>query len=324
MAPLPAGRSFPGMSTQRDPDAPLHRIIVGCDGSPQGSDAAALGALLASASDAGLTLAGVYPEPIFPMPEPFTRAALRRQTEAILRRERDARAPTAHLVVERDLSIPRALRRVARREHADLVILGSAPTAEAGCVGLGRRARQLLHDAPCAAAVAPRGFTEHESSPETIGVGYDGSPEADAALALATALARRMGARLRVHSVVDDRAPIRVFGGIGEIASQLWLQALDEQRDRSLEQASQAAAIADVPAEATATIGDPGAELRALSAEVDILVLGSLRIGRRGRLAIGGTTETVLNGASCPILVVPRPSRARARASSGRVRAVTE
>jgi nucleotide-binding universal stress UspA family protein len=48
----------------------------------------------------------------------------------------------------------------------------------------------------------------HHHLPSTftrIGVGYDGDPEAQAALELAGSLARSAGAKLFVRSVVDDR-----------------------------------------------------------------------------------------------------------------------
>jgi hypothetical protein len=77
---------------RRKRSSAFHRVLVGCDGSPEASDAVALGSALATLCDAGLTVAGVYPFPLFPMPEAWSGAARERETEAILRCERDPRA----------------------------------------------------------------------------------------------------------------------------------------------------------------------------------------------------------------------------------------
>jgi nucleotide-binding universal stress UspA family protein len=88
-----------------------------------------------------------------------------------------------------DASVPRALQRVIQREHCDLLVMGSSRHAAEGRVRIGRRTRQLLSSVECAMAIAPRGM---HSSPEQalkrVGVGYDGGPESEAALALASAL----------------------------------------------------------------------------------------------------------------------------------------
>ncbi len=51
-------------------------------------------------------------------------------------------------------------------------------------------------------------------------------------------------------------------------------------------------------------VGEPAAELSALSAACDLLVLG-LRLGIR-RIALGATAERVIRDAQCPVLVPPR------------------
>ena len=47
--------------------------------------------------------------------------------------------------------------------------------------------------------------------------------------------------------------------------------------------------------------------LLALSRKVDLLVIGSRRWGPMARVLLGGTGETLLHEAHCPMLVVPRP-----------------
>ena len=69
----------------------------------------------------------------------------------------------------------------------------------------GTTAERLLHGAPCAVAVAPRGY---RSGPiRRIGVAYNGSPEAEAALHAAEALAVELRAALTVYCVVEPTPP---------------------------------------------------------------------------------------------------------------------
>jgi hypothetical protein len=54
-------------------------------------------------------------------------SSLHEQSELMLRATRDALAPDARHAVETDFSVPRALERVVRRQHRDLLLVGSSP-----------------------------------------------------------------------------------------------------------------------------------------------------------------------------------------------------
>jgi nucleotide-binding universal stress UspA family protein len=130
-------------------------------------------------------------------------------------------------VVETDWSVPRALERVVEREHRDLLVVGSSRRAPEGRLRIGNRTRQLLGDARCALAVAPRGLgARGQQSLARIGVGYDGAPESRDALSWAGALAVVAGARLRVRAVVEDRLPA-VGWSQGEAVVAMWEQGVE-------------------------------------------------------------------------------------------------
>ncbi|HXE46205.1 MAG TPA: universal stress protein [Conexibacter sp.] len=97
----------------------------------------------------------------------------------------------------RDSFAARALRHAAQHEHVDLLVLGSTHRADAGTAGLGRRARQVLHDAGCPVAIAARGFAQEPGRPRRIVVVLDESPESQAALAMAAVLATSLPTRPR-------------------------------------------------------------------------------------------------------------------------------
>ncbi|MGN6189981.1 MAG: hypothetical protein ACTHOE_13895, partial [Conexibacter sp.] len=135
----------------------LSRVLVGVDGTPSGRDAVVLARALAAGADADVVL------------------------------------------LEADVSPGRALCHAIADARADLLVLGSSRRVPDGRAGAGRTGRQALHGAGCAVALAARGLAAAAPegfAPRRIVVGVDRSPEADAALALAHALAGASGAAL--------------------------------------------------------------------------------------------------------------------------------
>ena len=301
-------------STPRGPRSGSELLIAaGVDGYPEGHDAAALGAMLARAAGGELLLVAVHPEPLVVLPAELGWTAMHKQAEETLRQTRDEVAPGARTVVETDWSVPRALERVVAREHRNLMIMGSSRLGPQGRVRIGKRTRQLLCHFRCALAVAPRGLS---SAPRRrlslVGVGYDGSEESGAALALAGSIAVAAGAKLSVRGVVDDRLPGVGWPSLGrdQLMSMWW--ELTEPMVESLQARAKAAADAtgaDVAVDVSR--GRPAGALMELAQQADILVIGSRRWGAAARVMLGSTGEALLHDASSPVLVVPRPGAAR-------------
>ena len=285
--------------------SPITHIAAGSDGAPEGRDAVALAAALADRTGAGLTLVRVFPTSLFPAAGITDRATLREHAEEGLRRDRDDLAPEALLQSVADLSVSRALAHFAERTSAGLVVIGSSRTAPARRTEIGRGGRQLLHDVPFAVAVARRGLAEQPVVLRRIAVGEDGGPEAQVAKTAAIQLCRASGATLVIASVVDNRYPLIVGAAPASLPEfeRAWAG------DRATTQAEQeeAASQLDVAAEVTAVIGDPGLELRRLSDEVDLVVIGSRRWGPIAKTVTGGVGETLVADAGCSVLIVPRP-----------------
>lgn len=84
-------------------------------------------------------------------------------------------------------------------------------------------------------------------------------------------------------------------------------------RRAALAEAEDAVSALGVPAEVSATVGDPGYELRALTETVDLVVVGSRRWGPLARLVNGGVGETLVADASSSVLIVPRPRSTRGK-----------
>lgn len=288
----------------------IKRVVVGADGTDGGRDAIALGAALAAATGAEVTLVGVHSTSLFPIPEMSDRRTLRRHAQHALRHDREKFAPGAAIHIAVDYSVPRGLRHYAQRTRADVVVVGSSAHAETGHVSIGRTGRQLLEGAPFAVAVAPHGLHEDRVSIRKIGIGLDSGEESLAALDLAADLAGAAGAELRVLSVVEDHVPALSSGWIASNRKH----DLKELKATALTEAKAVITPLAVKSKVTAEIGDPGHALRALSGSVDLVIVGSRRWGPLARLVSGGVGETLVADAGCAVMIVPRPTRSARRA----------
>ena len=74
-----------------------------------------------------------------------------------------------------DRSIGKGLTELAEAEEAIAIAVGSTGRGPIGRTLIGSTADALLHGAPCAVAVAPRGYAEKEAGElHRIAVAYDG------------------------------------------------------------------------------------------------------------------------------------------------------
>ena len=299
------------MTTQINRTTSLARVAAAVDSYPEGRDATVLAAAVAQATGAELMLLAV--EPDLPLIIPgLQRDQVRHETEAMLKHTRVSLAPGARLKITSDLSVPRGLERLARAQHRDLLVVGSSRRGPVGAVSIGGRTRQLIDDLQSALAIAPRGLSRHH--PVTfhrIGVGYDGGPESQAAVAAAAQIAAGAGCELIVRGVIDDRVPALGWPSVwmGEIMES-WKEMMDEEEQDLRTDVEDVLEGVGVPAKIDLARGRPATSLHDLSNEVDLLVIGSRRWGPLARLVLGGTGERLVHGARCSLLIVPRPATA--------------
>jgi nucleotide-binding universal stress UspA family protein len=183
----------------------------------------------------------------------------------------------------------------AVEDGADLIVVGCSRRGLLGRLFAGDDVAATLRSAPCTVAVAPRGFAGAQHSITRIGVGYDGSPNARAALDVAKALAARDGAQLRALGVASPPQGVVTPIGVSAVAA---IEANRERIERCI--AEIAPGIV-----AHAVDGIAHQKLAELSAEVDLLVIGSSRHGTIGRVLLGSTSEVLSRETACPLLVVP-------------------
>lgn len=108
-----------------------------------------------------------------------------------------------------DPSPAHALHTHSEKLGAALLVVGSTHRGTVGRVVPGSTGERLLHGSSCPVAIVPRGYADGGPI-RTIGVGYEGSDEAKAALAGACQLAERFGATLRVmHASTSTGSRLR-------------------------------------------------------------------------------------------------------------------
>jgi nucleotide-binding universal stress UspA family protein len=281
------------------------KLIVGIDGRPGGSDAVALAQTLA-ADDAEIILVDAFPYDAEPGWDPVHghEESMRRDALDRLAAEGDDPRFERHAVP--DVSPARALHRIAEEEDADLIVVGSCHHGVVGRILLGDVARAVVHDAPCAVAIAPRDYREHASPVRLIGVGVDDSPAALAACDFAGALAADEGAGIRMLTVI--RGAIAFTPGYAYAFD--WPEFIERSRKAARELQHELGATLraqDVRVSGDVRDGVPNEELEKLSRDVDLLVVGSRNWGAVKRVVLGSTGDRLAHHAACPVLLVPGP-----------------
>jgi len=289
-----------------DPGA--NRIIIALDPSKRPLDPLRLGGELARRLEVPVLLITVFVHhPLLSGPE----------TEA----QRDARTAAQgdllelgrtldDVVVDDALvlassSPARALHELSTDPSTVMVVVGSTTRGPIRRVLPGNIAHELLSGAACSVAIAPHGYAEEEPRPlATVGVAFDGSAEAQQALAGAHELARRAGATLQVISVVEPLA----FGAVPVATMEPTASAgrvLEEQL-RSVHDAAVGDSRELVETESVIARGEPSDVLLEQSRGLDVLVAGSRGYGPLGAVLLGSTTRDLMHGAGCPLIIVPR------------------
>ena len=184
------------------------------------------------------------------------------------------------------------LHEFATRQHADLLVVGASRGDVDDRTFVGDDTRQALEDAPCAVAVAPPGFAARAGAIRKIGVGFDGSPGSERAVALARRLATEHRAQLSACEVVPDT----------DYAGDPWDVKGDV--DERVEAARQrVAALGQL--EPNAEVGDAADELASYGRSVDLLVIGSHNYRPLDHLLGGSTAQRLADEISSPLLVLP-------------------
>jgi nucleotide-binding universal stress UspA family protein len=278
--------------TRRAWPVQLKTLLVPLDGSPLAEQAVPVAAMLAKGTGGRVHLVTVAPALAGPAYLPRIAEALSgdgiRTSTALLE---GAVAPTLAAYVE--------------KHEVDLVVMTTHGRGGVSRLWLGSVADQLLRRSTAPVlllradvAIPPTGF-------QCIIVGLDGSPESEAALRPALALA---GTTPRSRIVlVQVVAPL-----IPELDTRPATAALDHLAHR--------VRLRGIQATARVMTGNNTAERihqLAHSTEADLIVVGICATGGIERLALGSVADKVVRGADRAVVVVPRTARRRRAAADG-------
>jgi nucleotide-binding universal stress UspA family protein len=283
-------------------------IIVGFDGSEHAHDALALGRALATTLQTNLIVVNAYtPEELLWAPgtaEPLDEQGRKRVMDAA-----ETGLSEQDRYELRSVASPSAvgaLHAAAESEHAQIIVVGSTHRSTLGRVLLGTVTQETLDAAPCGVLVAPAGLAKAKQPIRLarIGVGFDHTPQAYDALAVARSLAHDTGGELHIvwaAHLVAKAIPLAFLSYLDPD----YFQKVREEVEERLQQV--AAPIRDeLVVRTEIASGGTTAALVRHSQHLDLLVLGSRGYGPLERVLLGSVSRAVVNNAHCPVLVVPR------------------
>ena len=245
-------------------------IVAGFDGSDPSQAAVRYAARIAAAAGGQVVAVTGYPVP----PRVLGKGAADGATGALAA---DARAQADLTLAElhedavasrvvRPGSAAQALIEAADELGADLIVVGTHHSAGPGRLALSTTGDRLIHGAPCPVCIVPAGAASEEIA--TIGVAYDDSDAARTALDYAARVARALGVRMVLISVVEPFA-----GGRLETTEDDDVHFRNAVADAAEETA--AGLRSDLDVEVRTLPGPPGEMLAAAAKEgIDLLVAG--------------------------------------------------
>lgn len=285
-------------------------IIVGVDGREQQVDAIALSRVLADVWGGGVIVVHVYPGNWLtsPLEAPY-QAAMRRDATAIVEAAGVALGRPFRTCVVGDSSTAWGLHRVAEQEHADVIVLGSAHRGRIGRAIAADRGERVIHGAPCAIAIAPRGYADRQAPPKRVGVAYDGGPEAHAALEWAQAFAHRAGAQLTLYRVLE-RPYLAIYPALPPLDAVI---AESTKRDAAELEHAVAALPPALHARGVVLDGRANNVLAEAAGQEDLLVTGSRGYGAVGTVLLGSVSHSLVHHSTTPLVILPRQAAASSR-----------
>jgi nucleotide-binding universal stress UspA family protein len=277
------------------------RIMVGFDGSDGGRDALQLTREIAAPLEAEVLVLTVVPYGPLPIGFEALEAGAAVEAEPLFD---EARERLVGLDVKArgfgGGSPAGVMTEIAEREEIDLIVVGSPHRGAIGRALIGSVAESVLHGAPCAALVAPRGYGAEAHEPfRRIAVAHDGTPEAEAALRAAEVLALRTNAAIRILTVVAPPVAVPGIGGYVPVEppepNRIITEAVNSVDGRL---AADSRRLGGSPARILAEACEDG---------VDLLYAGSRGYGPVMRVLLGSVSTQLIHLAPCPVMVIPRP-----------------
>ncbi|MGJ7439702.1 universal stress protein [Aquipuribacter sp. MA13-6] len=290
-------------------------VVVGYDGSPHADGAVEAAADQVGADGTVHVVTAFHPEStadvmrrLKELPEEYRyvwdpHTAEKERQHAALARLRERGVGYAAHVVAADAAT--AILDVARREQADLVVVGSRGLG--GFLGLllGSVSVKVASHAPCPVVVVRSRDDDDRPAggPARVVVGVDGSDVSALAVGFAFETAARRGLALTAVRAWEAPAPM-------DPALLSFLPKVEEEEMRELvaSLAGERRRFPDVDVRVELVNGHPAQALVAASDEAEVVVVGSRGRGGLAGMLLGSVSQAVLQHAHGPVAVVRGPS----------------
>ena len=178
---------------------------------------------------------------------------------------------------------------LAVRDGADLIVIGSRRLGPWTREALGGVSENVLRAAPCAVAIAPRGYRNDGGFvPQTIGVGWIPTDEGNHALEVACGIALATGGGVEVVTTTSAIRTVEDLGNLAQRAAHAVTSGLG----------------AGVPVTIHAQVAKAADELIERSGEMDLIVLGSRGYGPSRTMLLGSVSSRVVPEAKCPTMIL--------------------
>ena len=225
------------------------------------------------------------------------------------------RQPQQHSVcgfaVRQQRRVAGAVLAAAAEQPTDLVVVGTRGLGLAADQTLGSTALQLLARADVPVLVVPDRQDGPSVEVRRVTVGFDGSPDALAALDWAVDIAGRVGAACEVAIAAGDAPTFPLGPSTGAtIAAE---EAAPARIRAAAEDACRPLRLKGLPYRVTVRRGEPAPSFEGIAAagQADLLVLGSSGEGLDGDPIAGSVSRMVAHHAGRPVVVVPGPGAGR-------------
>lgn len=292
-------------------------IIVAVNEGPATGDAVQAGVTLARALDAPLVLAGVAVGPEILEGSPMVGWVPEVADPAWMLDVVRAKATEASETVPGDVpfttavtlenSVSGGIELLAEEQDAQLIVLGGSHRGLFSRIVDGDPTLGMLRHAPCAVLVCPMPAEDEPlwpAAPTAVGLAWDRTDEAAQALATAVEITGRLDGRLTIFHVLEVVAPMFVPPADPMVGAEL--QAARRTEVEHDIRAAVEALSSGVPFTIEVVDGSTGDELEKISGGVDLLVVGSRRVGPVRRVTAGSVSAHLAHRTRCPMLVVPR------------------
>jgi nucleotide-binding universal stress UspA family protein len=147
----------------------------------------------------------------------------------------------------------------------------------------------VMRAAPCAVAVAPRGYRSRGGSvPQRIGVGWIPTGEGGVALEVSCRIARATGGTVELVTTTSASTTVEQLEARARRAVERVLGAFD----------------VEVPVKVHARVGKAAEVLVGRSAEMDLVLLGPRGHGSPRTMLFGSVSAEVVPQAHCPVMIL--------------------